>query len=68
MKKFIKLIPVFLLFCLTSFTVKAQDSTSLCLEELNTDVYEDILTEYYEVETGYAYCKAKQMEYIKKGS
>ena len=58
MKKFIKLIPVFLLFCLTSFTVKAQDSTSLCLEELNTDVYEDILTEYYEVETGYAYCSS----------
>ena len=58
MKKFIKLIPVFLLFCLTSITVKAQDSTSLCLEELNTDVYEDILTEYYEVETGYAYCSS----------
>ena len=58
MKKFIKLIPVFLLFCLTSITVKAQDSTSLCLEELNTDVYEEILTEYFEVETGYAYCSS----------
>ena len=56
MKKFIKLIPVFLVFCLTSITVNAQDSTSLCLEDLNTDVYEDILTEYYEVEAGYAYC------------
>lgn len=56
MKKFIKLISIFTLVFLSSMSVYAAESTSLSMEDLDTVMYEELLTEFYGVEEGYAYC------------
>lgn len=56
MKNFIRLISIFTLVFLSSMPVYAAESTSLSMEDLDTEIYEELLTEFYGVEEGYAYC------------